>query len=127
MTADPLSIGKLCLCRKILGFGSFEPFKESRVKAGQRILLYCEMTGMQYESKDASFVSRLSSKIEIGSVENGVFQWALELGPAEDVCGSRRHDFFVNYKFSVPPDPAAWLLSPPFDPDRSGRESIDFG
>jgi hypothetical protein len=100
---DPLSIGKLCLCRKILGFGSFEPFKESQVKAGQLILLYCEMTGMQYESKDASFVSRLASKIEIGSVENGAFQWALELGPAVDVCGSRRHDFFVNYKLSVPP------------------------
>ncbi len=58
---------------------------------------------MQYEAKAASYVSRLSSKIEIGSVENGAFQWALELGPEVDVCGSRRHDFFVNYKFSVPP------------------------
>ncbi len=78
---DPLSIAKLCMCRRILGFGSVEPFKDSRIKAGQRILLYCEMTGMQYESKDASFVSRLSSKIEIGSVENGVFQWARRAGP----------------------------------------------
>ena len=100
--ADPLCIGKLCLCRKILGFGSFEPLHEPRVKAGQRILLYCEMTGMQYEAKEASFVSRLSSKIEIGSVDNGAFQWAHELGPAEDVCGSRRHDFFVNYRFYLP-------------------------
>jgi hypothetical protein len=99
---NPLSIGKLCLCRKILGFGSFEPLNESRVKTGQRVLLYCEMTGMQYEEKDGSFVSRLSSKIEIGSVENGVFQWSRELGPAEDVCASRRHDFFVNYRFCVP-------------------------
>ena len=57
---------------------------------------------MRYEANDASFVSRLSSKIEIGSVGNGVFQWALELGPKEDVCASRRHDFFVNYKFSIP-------------------------
>ncbi len=101
---DPLAVGKLCLCRKIVGFGSYEPLTESRVKSGQQILLYCEMTGMQYEANDASFVSRLSSKIEIGSVEKGVFQWALELGPKEDVCASRRHDFFVNYKFSVPPE-----------------------
>ncbi len=100
---DPLSIGKLCLCRKILGFGSFEPLSESRVKAGRPILLYCEMTGMQYEPKDASFISRLSSKIEIGSVENGVFQWAHEWDPAEDVCATRRRDFFVNYRFSLPP------------------------
>jgi hypothetical protein len=99
---DPLSIGKLCLCRKILGFGSFEPRGESRVKAGQQILLYCEMTGMQYEPKDASFVSRLSSNIEIGSIEKDTFQWARQFGPEDDVCASRRHDFFVNYKFSVP-------------------------
>jgi hypothetical protein len=100
---DPLAVAKLCLCRKIVGFGSYEPLTESVVKAGQQILLYCEMTGMRYDANDASFVSRLSSKIEIGSVGNGVFQWALELGPKEDVCASRRHDFFVNYKFSVPP------------------------
>ena len=99
---ESLSVGKLCLCRKIVGFGSYEPLTESRLKAGQQILLYCEMNGMQYEANDASFVSRLSSKIEIGSVEKGKFQWALELGPKEDVCASRRHDFFVNYKFSVP-------------------------
>jgi hypothetical protein len=101
--ADPLAVGKLCLCRKIVGFGSYEPLTESWVKAGQQVLLYCEMTGMRYEANDASFVSRLSSKIEIGSVGSGIFQWALELGPEEDVCASRRHDFFVNYKFSVPP------------------------
>jgi hypothetical protein len=100
---DPLAVGKLCLCRKIVGFGSYEPLTESRVKAGQLVLLYCEMTGMQYESKEESFVSRLSSKIEIGSVENDVVKWAYEFRPAVDVCASRRHDFFVNYKFSVPP------------------------
>ena len=103
-TVDPLSVSKVCLCRKIIGFGSYEPLTESRVKPGQQILLYCEMTGMQFELKDESFVSRLSSKIEIGSVENGVVQWAHDFRPAVDVCASRRRDFFVNYKFSVPPE-----------------------
>ena len=127
MIGDPLGIGKLV------------PLPQNRrlwiVRAARRVpsqsrasasLLYCEMTGMQYEAKDASFVSRLSSKIEIGSVDDGAFQWAHELGPAEDVCGSRRHDFFVNYRFSAP-NPATWLVSAPLDPNRSGRESIDFG
>ena len=99
---DPLGIGKVCLCRKILGFGSFEPLPEPSVKAGQRILLYCEMTGMQYEAKESSFVSKLSSKIEIRSVHDGGFAWAQELGPAQDVCASRRRDFFVNYAFCLP-------------------------
>ena len=62
---ESLGIGKLCLCRKIVGFGLFEPLREPRIKVGKRILLYCEMTGMQYEAREASFVSRLSSQIEI--------------------------------------------------------------
>jgi hypothetical protein len=99
---DPLSVGKLCLCRKIVGFGLYEPLTESWVKAGQQVLLYCEMTGMRYEANDASFVSRLSSKIEIGSVKNSVFQWTHDFGRKEDVCASRRHDFFANYRFSIP-------------------------
>jgi hypothetical protein len=60
------------------------------------------MTGMRYEAKDASFVSRLSSKIEISAAGSGPVLWARELGPAEDVCGSRRHDFYVNYRVDLP-------------------------
>lgn len=100
--AESLAIGKLCLCRKIVGFGLFEPLREPRIKVGKRMLLYCEMTGMRYEPKEASFVSRLSSKIEIGLAQESAFQWTHELGPAEDVCASRRRDFFVNYVFNLP-------------------------
>jgi hypothetical protein len=99
---DPLKIGRVQLCRKVLGFGSFEPLGESNVKAGQRLLVYCEVTGMQPEPKNASFVSRLSSKLEIRSAGSGAVLWARELGPAEDVCGSRRHDFYVNYRVDLP-------------------------
>ena len=100
--ADPLGIDKLTLCRKVLGFGSFESLADSRVKAGQRLLVYCEMTGMQYEEKHSEFVLRLSSRIEITSVTSGMIVWKHELGPAEDVCGSRRRDFYVNYRVDLP-------------------------
>jgi hypothetical protein len=57
---------------------------------------------MQYEVKNASFVSRLASTIEIRSAQNGTVLWARALGPAEDVCGSRRHDYYVNYRVDLP-------------------------
>lgn len=66
------------------------------------MLVYCEMTGMQYEAKDTSFVSRLSSKIEIIAASSGATSWTCELGPAEDACASRRHDFYVSYRFHLP-------------------------
>ena len=99
---DPLGINKLTLCRKVLGFGSFEALADTHVKAGQRLLVYCEMTGMQYEEKHSEFVSRLSSRIEITSIANGTIVWMHELGPAEDACGSRRRDFYVNYRVDLP-------------------------
>jgi hypothetical protein len=108
---DPLGINKLTLCRKVLGFGSFEPLAATRVKAGQRFLVYCEMTGMRYEEKHSEFVSRLSSRIEIMSIANGTTIWMRELGPETDVCGSRRHDFYVNYRVDVPSSVPAGLYS----------------
>ena len=111
--ADLLSIGKLRLCRNVHGFGSFDPANESGVKAGQRIVVYCEMIGMQYEPRDATFVSRLTSKIEISSASDQAILWTRELGPAEDVCASRRHDFYVNYRVDLPKTlrPGSYRLS----------------
>src|SRR5262249_29216332 len=83
-------------------FGSFEALGTGPINAGQRLLVYCELTGMKYEEKESSFVSRLSSTIEICCAENGAVLWARTLGPAEDTCGSRRRDFYVNYRVDLP-------------------------
>jgi hypothetical protein len=67
---------------------------------------------MQYESRNASFVSRLASVIEIRAAGTGAVLWARTLGPAEDVCGSRRRDFYVNYRVDLPGSlaPGSYLL-----------------
>jgi hypothetical protein len=99
---EPLGIDKLCICRKIVGFGIFEPLQQPGVRVGKLLLLYCEMTGMTYSPKEASFVSRLASKLELRSVSDGATRWVYEFAPGEDVCASRRRDFFVNYRFVLP-------------------------
>jgi hypothetical protein len=98
----PLRIGELRLCSKVSGYGSFEPLSESTVKAGQRLLVYCEMTGLRYEAKGAEFLSRLSSRLEIRSARDGAIAWEHELGAAEDVCRHRRRDYYVNYRIELP-------------------------
>ncbi len=99
---DPPGISELRLCRKVTGFGSFEPLDEKSVKAGQTVLIYCEMTGLRYEPKDDGFVSRVSSRIEIRSAGGGPIRWEHELGAGEDVCRRRRHDYYVNYRVDLP-------------------------
>ena len=45
----PLDMGELRLCRRVFGFGRSNPRSE-RVKVGQQLLVYCELTGIQYEA-----------------------------------------------------------------------------
>jgi hypothetical protein len=97
-----LAIGDLRFCRKVLGFGSFEPLATDRVTAGQRLLLYCELTGIQYEERGDDFVSRISSRVEVKPAGAGPVLWSRELGDAQDVCRRRRRDYYVNYRVELP-------------------------
>ena len=48
----PLGISGLRLCRKVLGFGAFEPLEGPELKPGQNILIYCEPTGLRFETRE---------------------------------------------------------------------------
>ena len=98
----PLGVSDLRLCRKVNGFGSFEPLPTSALRAGQPILVYCELTGLRYQARDASYVSRLSSWVELISAREGAKIWEQSLGEAEDQCRSRRRDNYVNYRITLP-------------------------
>jgi hypothetical protein len=98
----PLAINELRLCRKVIGFGSFEPLGTTAVKAGQPLLIYCETDGVQYEADGVGFRSRLSSKLEIIAAGGEPGGWEHELGVAVDVCRRERHDYFASYRLEVP-------------------------
>ncbi len=97
-----LDVANLQLCRKVNGFGSFEPLAGTTVRPGQRVLLYCEMTGLRYEAIDAGFASRLSSRVELRAADNETVIWDQELGIARDVCPRVRHDYYVSYRLTFP-------------------------
>jgi hypothetical protein len=99
----PLGATELRLCRKVYGFGSFEPLPASALKGGEPILIYCELTGLRYQARETGYVSRLSSRVELVSARDGTKVWELSLGEAEDQCRSRRRDNYVNYRIILPP------------------------
>jgi len=98
----PLTINDLRLCRNVMGFGSFEPLNGTTLKAGQRVLIYCELAGLEYEARGAGFVSRISSRIELRPASGGPVRWEQDLGAAEDACRRRRQDYYVNYRVCLP-------------------------
>ena len=98
----PLGISDLRLCQKVFGFGSFEPLAGKSVKVGQRLLVYCELTGLQYEARDEGFASRISSRVEVRPALGGPALWEQDLGAAEDRCRRQRRDYYVNYRVDLP-------------------------
>jgi hypothetical protein len=98
----PLAVAHLRLCRRVLGFGAFEPLEPSELRAGKPAILYCEMTGVRYETKDAKFVSHLYSRVELLSTRDNTKIWEQALGEAEDQCRTRRRDYYVNYRICLP-------------------------
>ena len=57
---------------------------------------------MRYQAKDTSYVSRLSSRVELISARDGTKVWEQSLGEAEDQCRSRRRDNYANYRITLP-------------------------
>jgi len=99
----PLEIGELKLCRKVDGFGNYEPLDTSACKSGQHVIIYCEMLGLHYAQAGELFQSRLSSRVEITPASGGDPIWSQPLPQAEDICRRRRRDYYVNYRFELGP------------------------
>jgi hypothetical protein len=96
-------ITELCLCKAVSGFGAFQPLEHSEVNAGQRVWVYCEMTGLEYEARSNAYLSRIATHIELRSEANGTIAWEQAPGVAEDSCRRPRRDYYVNYRFKLPP------------------------
>ncbi len=117
----PLGVSELRLCRKVNGFGSFEPMPGSTLRPGQPFLIYCELTGLRYQPRGTSFVSRMSSRVELIATRDGNRVWEQSLGDVEDECRSRRRDNYVNYRITLPQTLPTGDVSSSVNPDRPGR------
>lgn len=98
----PLRIRVLSLCRKVQGFGQYEPLDGPTVRSGQSLWVYCEMEGLKYEGANDDYRSRLSSQVEVVPAAGGAPVWSKALGTAEDHCRRRRRDYYVNYQLALP-------------------------
>lgn len=127
---ERLGVANLQLCRKVAAFGSLEPWDAPAVKPGQRVLLYCEMTGLRYEPAESGFVSRLSTRVELRRADTGTLVWEQELGIAKDVCSRVRHDYYVSYRLKLPESLPAGkhrlrIVQTDLAADRSASSEID--
>jgi hypothetical protein len=98
----PLEITELQLCRKVKGFGEFEPLEAAACRPGHSVIVYCEMAGLRYELEGPLHRSRLASRVEVVASGGGEPLWTQPLGTADDLCHRRRRDYYVNYRITLP-------------------------
>jgi hypothetical protein len=98
----PLEITELQLCRRVKGFGEFEPLEAAACRPGHSVIVYCEMDGLRYEPEGPLQRSRLSSRVEVVASGGGEPLWTQPLGTADDLCRRRRRDYYVNYRITLP-------------------------
>lgn len=124
-------ITALVLCRKVNGFGSFEPIDSTSCKANRPVIVYCELAGVRYEPSGDTFRSRLAAQVEILSARDEKPISTHALGTAEDVCPRKRRDYYVNYRITLPKSlgPGSYILrltQKDLNSDRTATHSVTF-
>jgi hypothetical protein len=98
----PLEITDLRLCCKVDGFGDFEAFEPPVRKAGQPVILYCELDGLRFEQTSAGFRTRTASQVEILPEGGGPPINNRQFPVSEETCRRRRRDYFIAIKLALP-------------------------
>jgi hypothetical protein len=127
----PLEIVDLRVCSKVDGFGDFEPFEPPVRKAGQAVILYCELDGLRFEQTSTGFRTRISGQFEILPEGGGPPILTRSLGTAEETCRRRRRDYYVVYRISLPKplEPGDYrirLTERDLTSDRSSTREVSF-
>jgi hypothetical protein len=96
-----LAVKNLHFCTEVKGYGSFVTFPQDVFRAGQEVLLYCEVENFQTELRDKGYHTALKARYEVFNA-SGERVADKDLGLKEEHCQNRRRDFFVPYFIWMP-------------------------
>lgn len=97
----PLHIRRASFCRRVLGYGKFEPIAD-RFAPGQAVGLYCEVENLQeQELTSGQYALSLQGLLQIrDSLGKAVWQHEVHFEP--DLARSPRHDHFLFIRWRMP-------------------------
>lgn len=101
-----LRIHHAVFCRQIDGFGNYTLFDADEFTPGQLVLVYAEAEnfGVQLTTQ-GDHITRLQSTLDIHEGDaDGLVVFHNELPSTEDICRSRRRDYFHSYRIKLPTD-----------------------
>ena len=129
-----LSIEKMCFCRKIEGFGNYEPLPDDYYfQPGKTVLVYLQLRNFSCEPEDGAYVTRLVSTVEVKNF-NGTYKRRAVLPAQTESSKELRHDYFSRYRFimwnDIPPGLYTLTIRVVDQPDtprqRAAERSLEF-
>lgn len=100
-----LAIERMELCRKVSGYGIYEPFSELSFRAGreQKVIVYVELSGFEPRvMNDGYLETRLTKSVELFNEADGTSVWRRPEARIVDRSRNHRRDFFVVQMVTLP-------------------------
>jgi hypothetical protein len=96
-----LSLRNLTICKKVYGYGVYDPYEDARLSPGQSLTLYVEIENYHSQPTEKGFSTLLASSYEL--VDEAGKRVAGDAFPdVVDNCRSRRRDFHIQYSLTLP-------------------------
>jgi hypothetical protein len=91
-----LTVSTVALCRRVDGFGKYEPISPLRFPAMQEnaAIVYCEVQNFLTREEGSMWKTKLTEQVTLYS-DMGVLAWSDDKREVNDECRNRRHDFFA--------------------------------
>lgn len=96
-----LRVRNLAFCSEVKSYGVYTKFDKYEFRPQQEVLLYAEVENFRSEETEEGFVTALRSSYQILD-SRGQRVEAKEFPVTEELCQSRRRDFFMRYFIWIP-------------------------
>jgi hypothetical protein len=102
---QPIMMRRLELCRRVTGYGVYEPFAGRTLLAGreQKMVLYVEVENFHpTEPPSGEYEVKLTQEVMLFNESDGLAVWRHDPVQIVDVSKNRRRDFFVVQLIALP-------------------------
>ncbi len=96
-----LKIRNVSFCTEVDSFGVVKRFPRYQFRAGQQVILYCELENFVSQVVQAGFETKLRGQYEIVDSQ-GQRVASHKLPEDKDTCANRRSDFYIAYLLYLP-------------------------
>lgn len=98
-----LELRNTTFCQRINSFGNYEQFDTDVFTPGQPVLIYTEIRNFVSEpTPDGQYRTALRSEVQVYQGEDGEPIDRTEFPATEDVCRTRRTDYYHSYRVTLP-------------------------